>query len=323
MPSPYHEEHDAYLENYLRTGERKIIGIGREVSAVRRDGTVFPAELSVDEFLDGEQRLFTGVLRDITRRKRSEAEVNRRREDHARMIRLAIMGEMATALAHELNQPLHAISAYAHAGIRLMQAGNNTPEKLVYALEQAAGQAQRAGDIIRRIRSYVRRTEGSKVPLQINALVRQVAGFLAAELRDQRISIELELDEALPGVPGDELQIEQVLLNLMRNAMEAMLSAHRRVLTLSTAPESGGGVRVSVRDSGPGIEPEALARIFEPFYTSKVDGTGMGLAISRTLVESWEGSLWAESEPGRGACFHFTVPGDGTPPAHDDAAASA
>lgn len=308
MPSPDRERHDGYLRRYVRTGDRHIIGIGREVLGRRKDGAVFPMDLAVGEFWGGERRYFTGICRDVTRRKQAQEREREHRAQLAYAARIATMGEMATTLAHELNQPLNAIAAYAHAGLRMLESGTNDLHKLDYALRQSALQAQRAGEVIRRIRQFVRREEDDHGDTEVNALITEVVELLQPEIRATQASVQTLFAVGLPRVKADGLEVEQVVLNLVRNAIEAVTDRPSREIGILTAMDEEGLVRVTVRDSGPGLEADAIERVFEPFYTSKIRSMGMGLSISRSIVESHQGRLWVESEPGLGSSFHFTLP---------------
>ncbi len=437
MPTPDAEAHDNHLARYMQTGERRIIGIGREVLGQRKDGSVFPLELSISEFQVGEQRFFAGVLREITERRRMEAalrdernfvsailatssallmvldrqgrivrfnsacenitgyrfaevegqyfwniflpteeiepvkavysEVNvdyfpnqfeshwltksgsrrliawhntalsndaggvvniistgiditarRRAEEQskqhqaelAHMDRLSLMGEMAAGLAHEINQPLTALYAYAKACLRMLHDGTEKSEKFAHALEQIAKTAAQAGLIIRQLRKFVRKQEGSKIKVDLNELIDEVIQFSEAQTRGRNVALQVEIDHRLPRVTIDKVQIEQVMLNLMHNGIDAMANQEKRVLTISVGLTGTSEVQITVRDTGPGLDADQTERIFDAFYTTKPEGMGMGLAISRSIIEAHGGRLWATAELDQGATFHFTLPAD-------------
>ena len=313
MPSPYQEEHDGYLERYLRTGERRIIGIGRIVVAMRKDGSTFPIELSVGEVISEEgRRFFTGFVRDLSERQESETRLQEVQAELVHMSRVTALGEMASALAHELNQPLSAIGNYLNGLRRMFKAGVPEDAALVrQALDRAAEQSLRAGEIIRRLRDFVSRGETERRVESLYKLVSEANALALVGAKEEGVRVVLKLDRKHDQVLTDRVQFQQVLLNLIRNAIEAMSEpGHaQRDLVISSAPAEDGLIRVSVADSGPGITPEIAARLFQPFNTSKASGMGVGLSICRTIVESHGGRIWAEPNPGGGAVFHFTVPG--------------
>lgn len=248
---------------------------------------------------------------DITLRRRAEDDARQRQAELAHVARFNTMGEMATGLAHELNQPLAAISTYAVAAIRTIQAGNKEPLMLNETLEAVITQAKRASEIISHLRSFVKKQPDQKKNINLNDLVRDIIDFVNADIHNQGVELQLELDESLPTVSVDGIQIEQVLLNLVRNALDAMQSQKDKpaMLLIRTSLNDAAMVQCEVTDNGPGIAPETLANIFESFVTTKgAKGLGMGLSISRSIIESHQGRLWAESQPGRGASFYFTLP---------------
>jgi two-component system sensor kinase FixL len=266
-------------------------------------------ELSVAEMPPGKQRLFTGFVRDLTERRQSEARLQELRTELMHISRLTAMGEMASALAHELNQPLSAIANYLQ-GSRLLIARWQEPEsvRLKNALDQAADQALRAGDIIRRLRDFVARGEAETHVENLPRIVEE-ATALALVGTDHRVLVRAELGPGAESVLVDKVQIQQVLLNLMRNAIEAMAESESvsRELRISTRLGEEGMVEISVADTGPGISPAVAEQLFQPFVTTKRHGMGVGLSISRTIVEAHGGRLWAEPNPDGGAIFRLTV----------------
>lgn len=220
------------------------------------------------------------------------------------------MGEMATSLAHELNQPLTVISGSAQVCLDKLRSGEGTSEELLDSVEQVAEQAQRASEIIRRTRNFLRKEEDERRLIDLNDTIRGVEDLLRVDAREQGATIDLGLAEGLPPVWADFVQIQQVVLNLAHNAMEAMAGSdsHQRQLTIQTSAVDGGSVEVAVRDTGHGIATENLARVFDPFFTTKPSGLGMGLAISRSIVEAHGGRLWAASNERIGAVFRFALP---------------
>jgi two-component system, LuxR family, sensor kinase FixL len=445
MPEPYASEHDGYLDRYLKTHERRIIGIGREVQAKRKDGSTFPVELAVGEVEFGERRLFTGFIRDISRRRNAElaqAESDRRlaealeglplgvilcdadgkvthvnremrkfmgpigqslrpgdnyenvvrktlesdvvildgqekeqwqrerlaqirspdrtetelhyangdwvlaieqktpngelmalRIDIGRLkraeealhasrerqrvleaefhhvSRLSAMGEMAATLAHELNQPLTAVINYVQACRRLMQSGAG--EKVPELLGKAVDQAHRAGEIISHIRGFVTRGDSERAHGNLNAVVREACELALVGVKAGGIDVTMELAEGLPPVLMDAVQIQQVVVNLVRNSVDALLACQDcedRRIEIVTGRDDPGHVAVSVKDNGPGLDPKVAARLFESFNTNKTGGMGIGLSVCRSIVREHEGAIDATSNPDGGVTFRFTLP---------------
>lgn len=436
MPGPYRDEHDGYLSRYLSTGQRRIIGIGREVTALRRDGSTFPIDLSVGEFVNGGEHGFVGILRDITRRKIQEAELRKttaelrlifantptaiaildrdgvivdlnlacegllgyaadmlRGRRHAELVvdedrpatvaglaaiadsgerlslelryrrvdgerlqaqlqagvaldaegelllticeivdrrplyeatreaedlrtrlahvaRIGTLGEMVSGIAHEVNQPLTAIANYASAARRFLRAGAVDIEELAVILDKIATQAERAGQVIRGLRSLSRRRDAVRERLEISSLITEVARLVEFELRACGWRLQIEVEDALPVVSGDAVQIQQVLLNLIRNGLEAMAEqASGDAVELRAARAGSGWVEIRVRDSGPGVPSEVEERLFEPFYTSKAQGMGLGLSICQSIMSAHGGELrYRRREHGAGAEFVMRLP---------------
>jgi two-component system sensor kinase FixL len=306
MPQPFRDQHDGYLQRYLATGEKRIIGIGRIVVGQRKDGTTFPMELSVGEVKSEHGQFFTGFVRDLTEREESEARVQQLQAEVVHISRLSAMGEMASALAHELNQPLSAIANYLNGARRLLERDNSGDPRAVEAVDKAAEQALRAGDIIRRLRDFLARGEGERSVESLAKLVHEACGLALVGAKESGVDVRYELDPHLDRVVVDRVQIQQVLVNLVRNALDAMQGQERRELTVSTKVEDDMAV-VSVADTGSGLGETAAARLFQPFVTTKPQGMGVGLSISRTIVEAHGGRIWTEPNPGGGAIFRFSV----------------
>lgn len=441
MPEPYRSEHDQYLERYRTTGEARIIGIGREVTALRKDGTIIPCELAVGQLRSGAAPRFVGFVHDITQRKiaeenltRSEAELRlaqelanlgnyviqmqgdqpdyysaqlyrilgieegsstritgpqfvsewvhpadrelvaaavrvinqehptldieyrvvlrngavrhlhhiahaaydaeghllkqvgtihdvterRHAQDEARQLqerlthfaRLSTMGEMAAGLAHEINQPLSAIATYAQASQRLLKLPEPELEDVLAALEQINAQALRAGEVIRRLRNFVKNREVKREPVDCSRLLQDLRMLAETDARLHNVRLRIDAEHELPTVYADPIQLQQVVLNLVRNAIDAMADApeERREVVLQTRRASDGEVEVMVADRGSGLAPEATEHLFNPFFTTKAGGTGLGLAISRSIVRAHGGRLWHTPNEECGARFHFTLP---------------
>jgi two-component system, LuxR family, sensor kinase FixL len=308
MPSPYRESHDGYVERYLRTGEKRIIGIGRVVVGERRDGSTFPMELAVGEMKSRGGRFFTGFIRDLTERQQTEARLQELQSELVHISRLTALGEMASALAHELNQPLSAIANYMKGSRRLLEGKSDEQSALVReAVDKAAEQSVRAGQIIRRLRDFVARGESERRVESIQKLVEEASALALVGAKDSGVWVRFKFDRAHEMVLADKVQIQQVLLNLMRNAIEAMEHSDRRELTISTEPGKDGAIVVNVADTGPGIAPEIASQLFQPFITTKAQGMGVGLSISRTIIEAHGGQISAEPNPGGGTIFRFSL----------------
>ena len=312
MPSPDRERHDGYLQRYLKTGEKRIIGIGRLVTARRRDGTTFPMELSVGEALIGEHRVFTGFIRDLTERQDYEMRLHTLQDELAHVSRVTAMGTLATSIAHELNQPLTAIVNYVESAADLL--ADPTPETVAAireALGECARESLRAGQIVRRLRDYISRGESDRQVVPLHRLVSEASAlaFVTAGSESLEFDVRIGADEL---VLVDRVQIQQVLLNLIRNAIEAMQEARHRRLMITAVPREPTLIEVIVSDNGPGLADDVKQRLFEPFVSTKDTGMGVGLSICRTIVEAHEGRIWADESPMGGTSFHFTVP-DGHP----------
>jgi two-component system, LuxR family, sensor kinase FixL len=308
MPSPYRENHDGYLERYRNTGERRIIGIGRVVVGQHKDGSTFPMELAVGEMKSVDRRYFTGFIRDLTERQRTETRLQELQSELVHISRLTAMGEMASTLAHELNQPLSAITNYLNGSRRLLSDERDEKSATIRAaLDKAAEQAVRAGQIIRRLRDFVSRGESERRVEGIAKLVEEASALALVGAKDRGIRVQFKFHPAVDLVLADRVQIQQVLLNLIRNSMDAMEDSPSRELTLSINPVDDRYIRISVADSGTGVAPEIIDQLFQPFVTTKREGMGVGLSISRTIVEAHGGKIWAEPGQNGGTIFHFTL----------------
>jgi len=309
MPQPYQQQHDSYLDRYLRTGEKRIIGIGRLVVGQRRDGSTFPMELTVGEMRSGERRYFTGFVRDLTERQQTQQRLQELQAELIHMSRFTALGEMASTLAHELNQPLTAVANYLKGVKRLLDHGSSEQLPLVSeAVERAAEQALRAGQIIRHLRELVARGETDRQVESPVKLIEEASALALAGAKETGVRVIFAFDPTMPAVLADRIQVQQVLLNLMRNAIEAMQGSPVRELRISTRSVDRDTLRIDVADTGPGIAPEITEQLFQPFVTTKRQGMGVGLSISRTIIEAHGGRLWAEPNPVGGTIFSLTLP---------------
>ncbi len=311
MPEPHRSRHEMYIERYIATGNKKIIGIGRELEAVDKAGNKIPIHLAVSEIhLDG-QRRFTGIIRDLSEQRANREALEEHRQRLAHVDRLSSMGEMTASIAHEINQPLTAISMYAQAGIKLIERGNTDLKKLQNALDKLNTQSLRAGAIIERIQRFARAQEPQREMMDVNELVIDLVKLTETDARLHDIELVLELDEALPARFGDPIQIQQVALNLIRNAIDAMNEIHcanGRSITIRTRLAPQDLVVVSVSDLGPGVTEEQSDLVFTPFHTTKKDGMGMGLAICRSIIAEHGGSIDFYNNEHAGATFFFNLP---------------
>ena len=304
--------HDGYIGRYVDTGERRIIGIGRIVTGQRKDGSQFPLHLSIGETKVEGRRLFTGIMHDLTEERRSEGRTQALQTELAHISRLSALGEMGSALAHELNQPLAAIGNYITGSRRLLaNAPSPIATRVDSALERAAEQVLRAGHIIRRLRDFVSRRVSERSVESLARLVEEASALGLVGARERQVTLKFKLDSRHDAVVVDPIQIEQVLVNLFRNGLDAMASTPRRELKVTSRLVAPALVEVAVADTGTGLAPDTLARLFEPFFTTKAAGLGVGLSISRGIVEAHGGEMRAENNEDGGATFRFTLPTPG------------
>lgn len=308
MPSPDRERHDRYMSRYMDTGERRIIGIGRVTTARRRDGATFPIELAIGEARAGDERLFTGFIRDLTERQQTQRRLQDLQVELGHVSRVSAMGTLAAALAHELNQPLSAIATYMEAARDLLDhPDEETLAMIREAFSESAAQAMRAGQIVRRLRDFISRGEAERRVESLHKLVIEANALALAGGGDQGADVTLDLDPSCDLVLVDRIQVQQVILNLVRNAIEAMEHCEVRKLEIRSSRDPGGLVRICVDDTGPGLSPEVRATLFEPFQSTKDAGMGLGLSICRTLIEAQGGRIWAEQSKLGGTSFQFTL----------------
>jgi two-component system sensor kinase FixL len=310
MPEPYRGAHDGYLDRYYQTGERRIIGKGRVVVGERRDGSTFPLELAVGEVQANGQRFFTGFIRDLTERQHAEARLQELQSELVHVARITALGEMASALAHELNQPLSAIANYLKGSKMLLEREEDRNDRVIDAVGRAAAEALRAGEIIRRLRDFVARGETERTVESLPKLVEEASALALVGAKEHGIRVQHDFSPEIDLVLADKVQIQQVVLNLVRNAIDAMAGTELgpRALTIAIAPADTDMARVTVADTGPGIAADVADRLFQPFITTKRTGMGVGLSISRTIVEAHGGRIWAESHEGAGPCSASRCP---------------
>lgn len=309
MPPSDAARHDRYIAHYRETGERRIIGIGRIVVGQRRDGTEFPMKLSVGEANSDGHRIFTGFIHDLTEQQHAELRLKELQSELIHVSRLSAMGTMASTLAHELNQPLTAIANYLEAGRELLDAGGAEAATLLReAIEESTSEALRAGKIVRRLRDFVARGEVERRVEDLPRLIDEASRLALIGARERGVRAFFELAPDITTVTVDRVQIQQVLVNLIRNAIDAVAGQEVRDITISTCALDNAMVEVSVADTGPGLSPDIAARLFQAFATTKPAGMGLGLSICRTIVEAHRGHIRAEPRPTGGTVFRFTLP---------------
>ncbi|UJW85656.1 PAS domain S-box protein [Devosia sp. SL43] len=314
MPGPYREQHDGYLARYLGTGEKRIIGVDRVVVGRRKDASTFPMKLAVGEMQSGDKRYFTGFIRDLTEQEESQARLNEAQGELARLARLNELAEMASTLAHELNQPLSAIANYVQGCIRMLDKIDTEPAaRMRGALSDASKQALRAGEIIRHLRQFITRGDTERHPEDIKNVVEEAGALALVGSRERGIRTVFDYGDGLELVLVDRVQIQQVLINLMRNAMEAMRDSPVKDLTVSAQTDVGDMLMIEVSDTGPGISDDISPQLFQPFVTSKPSGMGVGLSISKRIIEAHGGTIGVSRNASGGATFRFTLPVIGEP----------
>ncbi|QYJ01418.1 PAS domain S-box protein [Thalassovita mediterranea] len=301
-------QHDGYISRYLRTGERRIIGIGRTVTARRADGSLFPIDLKIGEAKIGDHYLFTAFMRDLTEQRRNETRMKALQAELVHFSRLSSVGTMASALAHELNQPLTVVTNYLEAARDMLDAPDEETMKMVQeALNEAAKQSVRAGQIVRKLRDYVSRGEVEKRPTDLVPLLGDAVALVQTEMSTATGAISVSVAESTPHVMIDPIQIQQVIINIVRNAIEAMGTQIDPKIEIRAMIGGNGMVLVTIEDNGPGIDREVSEHLFRPLASSKSTGMGLGLSICRTIVEAHGGTIEAMPAGDTGTRFAFTL----------------
>lgn len=306
MPSPYREQHQAHIDRYTRLKNSDFIGRSRLLTGLRKDGSSFPIELSLGELNIDDRHHYVGFIRDLTDRQETEQRMQELQTELFHVSRLSALGQLASAIAHEINQPLSAIANYI-AGAKKLAAHGGDRDALASALEFAAREAIRAGETIRKLRAFLSRGETDMRPEGLAGLIEESITIALAGNRTRKIRLQTRLTPAIHLVVVDKVQIQQVLLNLIRNGMEAMNDTTKRQLVIETELNTDGMAVISVIDSGSGLSPEVQEQLFKPFVTSKSTGMGIGLSITRSIVEAHGGKIWTEPNPDGGTIFRFTV----------------
>jgi C4-dicarboxylate-specific signal transduction histidine kinase len=259
----------------------------------------------------GEVTELIGSTMDLTERRRVAEALRKARANLAHLSRLTMMGELAASIAHEVNQPLAAMVTNANACLRWLDRASPDLAEAKDAVRRIISDGNRGSDVIARIRALLRKDRSSSAPLNINDIIHEIINLTQTELQD--VTLQLELDDRMPNVSADRIQLQQVMLNLVINAADAMKSVPRRTLRIQTQVDPGRALVVAIEDSGVGMKPDQMDQLFEPFYTTKPEGLGLGLSICRSIVEAHGGRLWAEPMPKSGALFKFTIPLDSLP----------
>ncbi|WP_116236024.1 PAS domain-containing sensor histidine kinase [Parasphingopyxis lamellibrachiae] len=308
IPPPYRDQHDANVRRYVETHEAHIIGIGRKLEALRKDGTLIPIYLRVAEVWDGGEPLFVGMVHDLTKEEQAKDREQEMRTAMQHMSRVASMGEMATGLAHEINQPLTAINQYLSAATHQLNEDNPDIGSALNFIEKASRQTERTSDIIRSLRQFVRFTGGEKRHCPLEPLIREAVDLSLLESERKRITVALDIPAALPEVRVEPVQIQQVLHNLLRNAIEATADIEAPHIRIFAKPHRDTHVQICLEDNGPGIDPALRDDLFDRFVSGKSEGLGIGLAICRSIVTAHGGTIWVEDASPRGARFCFAIP---------------
>jgi two-component system, LuxR family, sensor kinase FixL len=310
IPERFRDRHVGYRKGFLSEPSSRAMGAGRDLFGRRKEGSEFPVEVGLSPIHTMEGLFVLASVIDITARKQAELEHERQNMELARVGRVAVMGELAASLAHEVNNPVGAIVANASAGQRLVAAGKIGTEELTELLEDIVADGRRAGEIIQGIRNMVRKGEARRELIEIEDVIHKLLRIVHADAIGREVKVTAEVDSETGQVWGDQVQLLQVLLNLTINAFEAMTAvpSNARHLVIHTGRDGNGDIVVSMRDSGPGFPSGIAEELFEAFFSTKVDGTGMGLAISRSIIEAHGGTLSGENCDDGGACFIVRLP---------------
>ncbi len=310
MPQPYRDQHDGFLRRFRDTGKASIIGLGREVVGLKSDGEQFPIFLSVGEIAGGNRERYVGLIRDLSEQRGIEDTVRELESRLAHADRLVTLGELTAGMAHEINQPLTAIAAYADAAHRLLTAGNRSQDDEVKEIcKRVAEQARRAGAVVSRLRKLARRREVVKERCRIKPVIQNVLMLFEHDIRLSRVSLKTSLERNLPAVSIDDIQIQQVLVNLIKNSIDSLREAGTPGPEIFvTAESTEREILIKVTDNGPGVDEEVRSRLFEPFFTTKPHGVGLGLSICRNIAIAHGGNLRHETPPNGGCRFTLTLP---------------
>ena len=310
MPKPDRDKHDNYIKRYLTTRKARIIGIGREVQARRKDGSQFPAHVAIGEVRWKNNTRFVGVMRDLTDVKLAEEKSLRQRENMTNVSRLATLGEMAAAMAHELNQPLSAITNYAAAASRLLDLKKDNQKDIKSTLDKIDTQAHRAGEVIRHMREFTKFSDTARKSISPTILIDELKPLAELDAKAHNIVLTIDIPGNLPEIVVNSLQMQQVILNLIRNGADAMIDTppQDRRLRLAISTEPPESIRIDIQDHGHGISDDVSKDLFDAFFTTKPNGMGMGLTISRTIIRSHGGEITFANNANGGATFSVIIP---------------
>jgi two-component system sensor kinase FixL len=310
MPEPHKSSHDGFLRRYDRTGEANVIGKGREDTAQRKSGETFPIQLSVGEIHQPGRRGFVGIVRDISEMKLAREQVRHLEEQLLHADRLVILGELTAGIAHEINQPLTAIAAYADAGSTLIDRMEEAPAADMHSIcERIGGQARRAAEVVQRLRGLVRGGSLAKGRHDLNEIIRNILLLFEFEVNKTKTELLFFPLESLQSLYVDEIQIQQILVNLVKNSLDAIAETGQGDGRIEIHVQTEGAeVRVSVTDNGPGVPVKYQGRLFDSFFTTKPKGVGLGLSICKNIAAAHGGSLRYEQPEQGGSRFTLTLP---------------
>ena len=310
MPQPYRDQHDGFLKRYRDTGKASIIGLGREVVGLKSDGEQFPIFLSVGEITGGNTERYVGLIRDLSEQRKIEDTVRELESRLAHADRLVTLGELTAGIAHEINQPLTAIAAYADAGHRLLTTGNPASDDEIKDIcKRVAKQARRAGAVVSHLRKLASRGNVVKARRRIKPVIQNVLMLFEYDIRQSHVTLKTDIERKLPEVFIDDIQIQQVLVNLIKNSIDALREAATPDPEILVTAESAElEILVKVTDNGPGVDEELRSRLFEPFFTTKPHGVGLGLSICRNIANAHGGNLRHETPPEGGCRFTLSLP---------------
>jgi PAS domain S-box-containing protein len=312
MPGAMRGLHETGFKRYLETGARHLNWQGTEVTALRANGEEFPAEVSFGEMTLDQRKIFTGFIRDISGKKRAEEELRNSQAELARMMRVMTIGQLTASIAHEVNQPLSGIVMNASTCLRMLSGDQPNIEGARETARRTIRDGNRASEIVTRLRTLFKRKEVAAESIDLNDAALEVIALSLSELQRDRILVRHDLAENLPAVKGDRIQLQQVILNLMRNALDAMrdVDDRPRELLIKTESDDSKNVKLTMQDTGIGFAPDAANRLFDSFYTTKDGGMGVGLSVSRSIIEAHRGRIWASANEGPGSSFAFSIPRD-------------
>ena len=308
MPSPHRTQHDDYILRYLETRRRKVMGRGRLLTARRRNGDNFPIDIAIGEAKLDDEAVFTAFIRDLSEREDARKRLQVLQAELAQVSRTSSMGMLAGAIAHELNQPLAAIANYSETARAMVSEGPHDLDVIGHAMAHCTQEVMRAGEIIRRLRGFLARGEIEWSRASLQEMIGDAVALALADCEGAGVALMIDYDPEVDMVFADRVQIQQVVLNLVRNAKEAMADQSEQAISIVTRRNGPEHAEVVIADNGPGISPRLSHRLFQPFHSTKAGGMGVGLSICHALVEGLGGKIWAERSALGGAAFHFTLP---------------